>query len=242
MGYKISLADLYDPDAWRSSLAEMIATFLFVFIGAGSVVSTEIFLDHADSSRTGAKFLLIATSHGLAIAILVSAIGKISGGHINPAVTFAMALVKKMSISKAIMYIAAQLSGAILGALLLSSVIPEVLHKGLGTHSLAMYIDPSSGVVIETVLTFTLVFVIFTTAVSSRGLGNVAPFAIGVTVLIDHLVAIPLTGASMNPARTLGPAFATGSWDNHWVYWAGPLLGAGIAALIYTYIYERYES
>jgi aquaporin TIP len=242
MGYKLSLTDISSVESWRSSLAEFIATFLFVFIGAGSVVSISIFLDHADSSRTGAKFILIAMSHGLAIAVLVSATARISGGHINPAVTFSIMLAKKLSIMTGAMYITAQLFGAILGALLLKSVIPEALHNGLGTHGLAMYIDPTAGVVIEAVLTFALVFVIFTTAVDTKGLGNIAPFAIGITVLIDHLIAIPLTGASMNPARTLGPAFAMNAWNDHWVYWVGPLLGGGVASILYTYIFASKEN
>jgi len=100
------------------------------------------------------------------------------------------------------------------------------------------------GVLVEAVLTFVLVFTVFATAIDPRGMGNLAPLAIGLAVLVDHFVGVPLTGASMNPARSFGPALVADVWDNHWVYWVGPLAGGGIAALAYylTFMWGRDEA
>ncbi|MBF8267809.1 MAG: hypothetical protein HW388_1317, partial [Dehalococcoidia bacterium] len=164
---------------------------------------------------------------------------RISGGHINPAVTFAAVLTRKMGVTKGGMYVVGQLSGAIVGAFLLKAVIPDALEGGLGSHALGPGITAGAGLVVEMVLTFLLVFVVFATAMDPKGPGHLAPLAIGLAVLVDHLVGVPLTGASMNPARTLGPAWAAGAWADHWVYWVGPLAGGAIAALVYERVFLR---
>lgn len=233
----LALEDLSSREAWRASAAELIATFLFIFLGAGSVVSVGIFTRGGDA--TAGNLVVIALTHGLAIAILVAATAGISGGHINPAVTFSAMLTRKIGVAKGGMYVIAQLVGAVLGAFLLKAVIPDALEGGLGSHALGTDISAGAGLVIEIVLTFVLVFVIFATAIDPRGPSHLAPFAIGIAVLVDHFVGVPLTGASMNPARTLGPAWAAGAWADHWVYWVGPLAGGGIAALVYEYVFLR---
>ncbi len=223
---------------WRATLAEFIATLLFIFLGAGTVVVTGGILKEG---VTSARLVAIALAHGLAIALLVAATAKISGGHINPAVTFGALVTGKISLSKAIMYVVAQLVGAIVGALLLTGVIPAAAQGNLGAHGLGAGITPGGGFVAEIVLTFALVFVVFATAMDPKGLGHLAPAAIGLTVLVDHLVGVPITGASMNPARSFGPALVAGVWANHWIYWVGPLIGGALAAWVYEFLFLRRE-
>jgi glycerol uptake facilitator-like aquaporin len=137
------------------------------------------------------------------------------------------------------MYVFAQLAGAILGALLIKAIIPDALEGGLGSHALGAGISTGAGLTLEMVLTFILVFVVFATAMDPRGPSNLAPFAIGIAVVVIHFVGVPLTGASVNPARTLGSALVTGEWADHWIYWVGPLGGGAIAALTYEYVFLR---
>jgi len=222
--------------AWRATFAEFIATLLFVFLGAGTVVVTGGLIQEG---LTSARLVAIALAHGLAIALLVSATAKVSGGHINPAVTVGALITGKISLTKAIMYIVAQLLGALVGALLLTVVIPASAQGSLGAHGLGPNVTAGGGLLAEIVLTFALVFVVFATAIDPKGLGHLAPAAIGLTVLVDHLFGVPVTGASMNPARSFGPALIAGAWDNHWIFWVGPLLGGSLAALVYDNIFLR---
>ena len=239
---------------WRSVAAEFIATGLFVFLGTASVVAARAaFIETGliTKSPPVTFILAVALAHGLAIALLVAATAKISGGHINPAVSFAAALTGKIKVSTACLYIGAQLIGAVLGVLLLKGVIAGPMEFGLGAHGLNVF-NPETGLglldeqfgngagaglLVEAVLTFVLVFVIFATAMDPKGLTHLAPMAIGLAVLVDNLVGIPLTGASMNPARSFGPAVVANVWSDHWIYWLGPLIGAGVAALVYEFVF-----
>ena len=221
-------------EAWRSALAEFIATLLFVFLGAGSVVVTGG-LPNGDLDPS--RLVAIALAHGLAIALLAYATANISGGHINPAVTFAAWLTRKISSARALMYLAAQIGGAVIGALLLLATIPDASDTNMGAHALGPDVSITMGLLMEIILTFALVFVIFATAVDPGGMGNLAPLAIGLTVLVDHLIAVPITGASMNPARSFGPALVAGEWSYHWIYWVGPLIGGGGAGLLYQFAF-----
>lgn len=222
--------------AWRAAAAELIATLLFIFLGAGTVVATGGLIK---DSLTSARLVAIALAHGLAIALLVSATAKISGGHVNPAVTFGALITGKINLPKAIMYVIAQLLGAVIGAWLLALVMPAGAQGNLGAHGLGPGITVGGGLLAEIVLTFALVFVVFATAMDPKGLGHLAPLAIGFTILVDHLIGVPVTGAGMNPARSFGPALVAGAWENHWIYWIGPLIGGGIAALVYEFGFLR---
>jgi MIP family channel proteins len=209
---------------FRPALAEGIATFLFVFLGAGTVVVTGG-LAGEGATPSSARLLAIALAHGLAIALLVAAAGHISGGHINPAVTIGAWVAKKISLMQGIQYIVFQVVGGILAALLLAALLPTATlgDGGIGSHALGKGVAQWQGLLIEMVLTFVLVGVVFSTAMDPKGAATIAPLAIGLTVLVDHLIAVPLTGASMNPARTLGPALASGNWGTEWwIYWVGP--------------------
>ena len=234
----LAIQDIKTWDAWRAAAAELVATFIFVFIVTGAVVSSGIFLG-TDGVLTAGNLVAIALANGMTIAMLVASTARISGGHLNPAVTFSIVLTRKMGAAKGGMYVVAQLSGAILGAFLLKAIIPDAQEGVLGSHALGADISVGAGLATEMVLTFILVFVIFATAIDPRGPGSLAPLAIGMAVAVDLFVGVPLTGASMNPARTFGPALAAGEWADHWVYWVGPLAGGSIAALLYEYVFLR---
>ncbi|MBI4234504.1 MAG: MIP family channel protein [Chloroflexi bacterium] len=222
-------------DDLRAGLAEFLATLLFVFLGAGTVVVTGML---GTGDMTAARLLAIAIGHGLAIALLVAATAKISGGHINPAVTVAALVTGKIGVARGILYIIAQLVGAIVGALLLRFIVPGD-GGALGAHALGQGVGAGAGLAAEIILTFLLVWVVFATAIDPKGFGSLAPLAIGFAVLVDHLVGVPLTGASMNPARSFGPALVAGQWSNHWIYWVGPLVGGILAAVVYHWVYLR---
>ena len=229
------MSELTSRETMQAGLAELIATLLFVFVGAGSVVVTGTLT----GDLTPARLIAIALAHGLAIMLLVAATAGISGGHINPAVTFGAMLTRKISITKGVVYIAAQLLGAILGALLIAAVVPGAIDGNLGSHGLGAGVEVGAGLLAEIILTFILVFVVFATAMDPKGLAHLAPVAIGLAVLVDHIIGVPLTGASMNPARSLGPALVSGEWANHWVYWAGPLIGGALAAMLYHWVFIK---
>ena len=237
-------AEDFGPRTWRAVLAELIGTLLFVFVGAGSVVviTGVIGVSPGDDA---AALTAIALAHGLAIAVVVAGTAKISGGHVNPAVTFGAVITGRLKLTTGVLYVGAQLTGAVIGALLLEAAVVGDVEGNLGAHALNLgALDgEGGGVLVEAVLTFVLVFTVFATAIDPRGMGNLAPIAIGLAILIDHLVGVPLTGASMNPARSFGPALVADVWDNHWVYWVGPLAGGGIAALAYylTFMWGRDE-
>ena len=228
----------FGQKTWQAVFAELIATMLFVFVGAGSVV---VIGGVADSGG----LVAVALAHGLAIAVLVAAIGRISGGHINPAVTFGAVITGRMKLSTGVLYVVAQLAGAVIGALLLEAALVGAIEGNLGAHALNLdALDgKGAGVLVEAVLTFMLVFAVFATAMDPRGMASLAPMAIGFAVLVDHMVGVPLTGASMNPARSFGPALVAGAWSDHWVYWLGPLIGGGLAAFVYyfTFMWGREE-
>ncbi len=218
-------------DNFKAYLAELISTFALCFIGAGAIVT--------DSFTSGGVGLLgIALAHGLVLSIMVNATGHISGGHVNPAVTFGFMLTKRIAIGKGIGYIVSQLLGGMLAGLALRAIFsPNVWSAThLGTPALNPGVPFLNGIFIEAILTFFLVFTVFATAVDTRAPKNVYGFAIGLVLVFDILMGGPLTGASMNPARTFGPAAAAGYFENHLVYWIGPLLGGAIAALVYHHV------
>jgi MIP family channel proteins len=242
-------AEDLDERTWRAVFAEFLATLLFVFLGAGAVVAVggvlPIGLEEPSPDVSAVlgvgQLVAIALAHGLAIAVLVAATAKLSGGHINPAVTFAAVITGRMKAGPGVLYVAAQLVGAVVGALLLDVVLAPGAEgsTNLGAHALndSALSSDIAGLIVEIILTFVLVFTVFAVAVDPRGPANLAPIAIGLAVLIDHFVGVPLTGASMNPARSFGPALVANSWDDHWVYWIGPLSGGALAGLLYYFLY-----
>ena len=233
----------------RAALAEFIATMLFLFVGCGAIVGVTGVLgpgsgNPALSPTTDpAALVVVAFAFGLGIATLVGGTAAISGGHLNPAVTFAAVMTGRTKPAVGVVYVAAQLLGAIVGVFLLDILVIDTVTdpSNLGATSINSAALESTGaaVVVEAILTFVLVFTVFATAIDKRGLGHVAPLAIGLAVFIDHFVGVPLTGASMNPARSFGPALVANEWDDQWVYWVGPLIGAAIAGLVYYFVYLK---
>ncbi len=213
---------------WTRSLAEFIATFLFVLLAVGSVGAAL----PLGGPTTPGFLLVVGLGQGVAIMIGVIAFGRISGAHMNPAVTIATVITRDTSLVRGLMYVAAQLAGAVLAIAVLDGVAFEL--DDLGLHQLAPYISKADGLVIEIVLTFFLVLVVFATAVDRCANAALAPFAIGGVVALGGFVALVLTGASMNPARSFGPAAFFGNFTDHWVYWAGPIIGGVMAALVYA--------
>jgi MIP family channel proteins len=220
-------------------VAEFIGTFALIFFGAGSICADQFL--HS-TGQGGLGLLGIALAHGLAIGLMVTAIGHISGGHLNPAVTIGFWVTKRLSTFDAILYWIAQLAGAVAAAYLLRTIVPLETWRNaaLGTPELAHDFTRPYAMVLEAVMTFFLVFVVFATAVDERGAFNkIAGFAIGLTVTMDSLMGGPLTGAAMNPARAFGPALAANHWANHGVYWVGPLAGGFLAGLLYDSLYLK---
>ncbi len=220
-------------------VAEFIGTFALVFLAAGSICADQ-YLKAAGQSGLG--LLGIAIAHGLAFGIMVTAVGHISGGHLNPAVTIGFWVTRKLGTLDSLLYWIAQVAGAVAAAYLLRTVVPDDTWRAvaLGTPDLARDFTRTSGMILEAVMTFFLVFVVFATAVDERGTFNkIAGFAIGLTVTMDILAGGPLTGAAMNPARTFGPALAAHHWTNHGVYWVGPLIGGVVAGFLYDSLFLR---
>jgi len=228
--------DLTSIDAWRDALAEFFATGLFIFVGAGAVVASGI---ASGGDLDAGRLVAIALGHGLAIAVLVYATGHISGGHLNPAVTLAAVVSRKIGVTKGAMYVVGQLGGSVLASLLLVYVVPDVSEGNLGAHGLGAGVSVGMGFTLELVLTFLLVFVVFSAAMDKRGPGVLGPLAVGLAVLVIYLVAVPLTGAGVNPARSLGPAVASGFWTDHWIYWLAPLAGGVLAAGVYQALFAQ---
>ena len=214
----------------RPLAAEFVGTLLFVFLGAGSVVASGA----TGPSAASIGAVGVALAHGVALAILVSATLNISGGHLNPAVTVAIWIANRIDGRRAVLYIAAQLVGALLGAALLKGTFPRmpVTVALAGTPQLAGTITFMQGVWIEAILTFFLVSAVFGTAVSPDA-PQMGGWGIGLAVLVGALVAGNLTGAAMNPARAFGPAVVSRSLNGHAVYWIGPLLGAALAGALW---------
>lgn len=223
---------MFNAATGRSLIGEFIGTFALIFIGAGSIVTNQL-------TKGAVGLPGIAAAHALVLAIMISAIGHISGAHFNPAVTFGVWIARRISTALAALYIVTQLIGATLGALLLLAIFPRSVWQPvqLGTPSLGNGTSFGTGVLLEAILTFFLVFTVFGTAIDARGpFKAIAGFGIGLVLGFDILMGGPLTGASMNPARTFGPALVSGYWQNDLVYWIGPLIGAVIAAGIYGYL------
>src|ERR1700739_2227513 len=218
-------------------VAEFLGTFALIFFGAGSICA-----DPYLRSSGGLGLLGIALAPRLAIGIMVSALGHVSGGHYNPAITIGIWVTKRINTIEALLYWAAQLLGGTVAAFVLRAVIPDDTWRAvaLGAPELARDFPVWAGMSLEAVATFFLVLVVFATAVDEKGaFKSIAGFGIGLTISLGILVAGPFTGAALNPARAFGPALAAGHWLNWGIYWVGPLGGGFIAGLLYDSLFLR---
>lgn len=231
------LAELKSWDLWRAVLAEGISTMLFVLIGTMSAMD----LDQTDQGDKNAKFVRIAFAFGLMIAVCIQMIGHVSGGHMNPAVSIAMLVSGKISPFRAFFYCLAQSVGGVLGSLILKGFTPDRLHSNLGLTEINEELNVWQGLVCEIMFTFILVMSIMGCTDSNRPFFGSPALGIGLTVAVVHLAAIPFTGASMNPARSLSSALVSNVFNDHWVYWVGPVCGGVIASIVYKYIFNPYK-
>ena len=214
------------PTLIRRASAEGIAAFALVFAGCGAIVTDAVY----DGALGAVGVSLV---FGLIIMAMVYATGHLSGAHINPAVTVAFTLTRHFPAREAVVYIAAQLAGATAGALLLLAIWPD---QPADLGATVPTVGAGSALVYEMVLTAFLMFVIMAVATDARAVGAAAAIAIGGTVGLDALFGGPVTGASMNPARSFGPALAAGEWTDFWLYVIGPLAGAAVGALAYQLV------
>jgi aquaporin TIP len=223
-----------EGDVLRRAVAELVGTFALVFVGAGAIMTAA---GPADQS----PLLPAALASGLVIAVFASAVGHISGAHFNPAVTFAFLVTRRMAPALAGVYWLSQFAGAVAGALLLRWLYPAELRDALALGAPFLEgVSASQGFAIEAILTFFLVWVIFACATDPRGtFKSIAGLAIGFTISLDILMGGPLTGAAMNPARAFGPELVQNFWDDAWIYYTAPLVGGGLAALLYDFLYLR---
>nr|AFK39772.1 unknown [Medicago truncatula] len=214
------------PDCIQALIVEFIATFLFVFAGVGSAMTADKL---SGDALVGLFFVAIA--HALVVAVMISA-AHISGGHLNPAVTLGLLAGGHITIVRSILYWIDQLIASAAACYLL-----HYLSGGLTTpaHTLASGVGYTQGVVWEIVLTFSLLFTVYATMVDPKkgALAGLGPTLVGFVVGANILAGGAFSAASMNPARSFGPALVSGNWTDHWVYWVGPLIGGGLAGFIY---------
>ena len=229
------LTSLVNPRNW---FAEAIATYALVFFGPLSIILSVVAFGDGLSIES---IIMISLGHGAVVGLMVYAFGHISGAHINPAVTIPMMITKKISVQDGIGYIIFQLIGAVVAAFSLKAILPEIGAKvNFGTQggpSELLNSSIASGIAVEIILTFFLVTVIFLTAVHKKAAAGIHGISIGGMVFLLHIVGVPLTGASMNPARTFGPAVVSGFWELHWIYWLAPIVGGIIAGVIMNYVF-----
>lgn len=218
-------------DSLRHFVSEFIGTFALVFVGGAAIMVVS-------QSNSASGLLQIALAHGLVLAVFISALMRISG-HFNPAVTFGFLVARRIDPMMAGLYLVAQLLGAVLAAYLLKATFPAEVFAATrgGGQAISLDVTATQAWILEAVATFFLTFVVFGTAVDAKGPNVIAGFAIGLVVTLDILAIGPLTGASMNPARSFGPALVTGIYEGQFVYWTAPIIGSMAAALLYETLY-----
>jgi len=219
-------------DSWRHFVAEFVGTFALVFVGGAAIMI-------AVQTQAPNALLDVAVAHGLILAIMVTATMRISG-HLNPAVTLGFLAARRIEPVMAVVYVIAQLLGAALAAYALKAIFPAALAQTtrLGGQSVSLDLSTGQAIFAEAIATFFLTFAVFGTAVDPKA-PKVGGFAIGLVVTADILAIGPLTGASMNPARSFGPAVVSGVLEGQMIYWIGPIIGSVIAAVLYDQLFLR---
>ncbi|HEY8704282.1 MAG TPA: MIP family channel protein [Gaiellaceae bacterium] len=215
---------LAGPALARALVAELIGTFALVFAGAGAIM--------VDARTHALGHIGVSIAFGLAIMVMIYAVGHISGAHFNPAVSFAFALTRHFPWPRAAAYWLAQAAGALIAAAILRASLGNLEHVGATLPAGSQ----AQALLWETVLTFFLMFVIMSVATDTRAVGEAAAIAIGGTVGLDAMFGGPISGASMNPARSLGPALVGGDLHALWLYVVAPLAGAALGALAYQFV------
>jgi len=229
-----SIGDSFSVESLKSYLAEFIATLLFVFAGVGSAIAFNKVT--SDAALDPAGLVAVAVAHAFALFVAVSIAANISGGHVNPAVTLGLAIGGNITLLTGLFYWIAQCLGSVIACFLLKYV---TAGQAVPIHGVAAGMGALEGVVMEIIITFALVYTVYATAADPKKgtLGTIAPIAIGFIVGANILAAGPFSGGSMNPARSFGPAVASGDFSGNWIYWVGPLIGGGLAGLVYGDIF-----
>lgn len=220
-------SEICGVDCIQALIVEFISTFLFVFAGVGAAMAS----DKLNGNALVGLFF-VAVAHAFVVAVMISAGFRISGGHLNPAVTIGLCAGGHITVVRSVFYWIDQLLASVAACALLNYVT-----GGLTTpiHSLASGVSFGQGIVMEIILTFSLLFTVYATIVDPKkgNLEGLGPLLTGLVVGANIMAGGPFSGASMNPARSFGPAFVSGDWTDHWVYWIGPLIGGGLAGFIY---------
>ncbi|XAR69155.1 hypothetical protein NMG60_11000641 [Bertholletia excelsa] len=229
-------SEITHPNAIKAALAEFISTLIFVFAGTGTAMSVSKMI----FNNTPQSLIAVALAYGFALFVAVSISANISGGHVNPAVTVGACLGGHITVLRGILFVIGQLLGSVVACLLLLFVTD-------GTAPVAPSVSEESvwtAFVFEIVMTFGLVYTVFATALDPKKgeLGTIAPIAIGLIVAANILAGGSFEGAAMNPAVAFGPAVVSGSWANHWIYWAGPLIGGALAAIVYELFFMSHNT
>lgn len=219
----------------KKYFAEFLGVFVLVFVGAGSILADAQLATVRVTDSFGP--LGIAIAHGLALAAAMAAVMHISGGHVNPAISIAFWVARRLSLKDLVGYVVFQLLGAIVAAFLLKAIIPAEVFKFEGGGIPDLTLAVPQGAALEAILTFFLVLVFWGVAVDRRGPASLAPFAIGLVLTFDLLIGGPFSGAAVNPARWLGPAVAARNFGNALVWTVGPILGALLASLLYETLF-----
>ena len=215
-----------DEDPFRRGLAEFVGAFTLIFIGGGAGIVSN------------SDIVAIALANGLAIGIMVTNLGHISGGHFNPAITLGFVVTRRIKLTLAAVYWFSQLLGAVCAAFLLRYLFTKLFVGHFAAP--VPHVSDGKAVLLEAIMTFFLVWAVWATAVDPRGAFKaIAGLAIGLTISIDVFVGGPVTGAAMNPARAFGPELAGNVWTGWWIYWIGPIAGGLVASLVYEYLYLR---
>lgn len=235
MKIDIGVKELTKINFWRAVAAEFLGCLFFL------LAVTLVALQWGPISIP-ANNVEIGIGIGLSITSLAQALGHVSGGHLNPAVSLGMILVGRVSVLRGIFYIIAQVVGGVVGAALTSATVPYEIRKAvnLGCTLLAPGVKPEQGFALELLFTFSLVFFVFSITDPKKG-GKIDGYGvtlgIGINILVAHVCLIPITGCGINPARSFGPAVVMNEWKDHWVYWIGPIVGAILASIIYPLIF-----
>ncbi|XP_070533272.1 aquaporin-like [Ptychodera flava] len=214
---------------WRSVIAECLCTFFFMIIVCAS---------HLEWNGARMSVVEISLTLGLAVITLIQCFEHISGAHMNPAVSAGMLFARKIGIVRAIFYIAAQCLGAITGTAVMTGFAPKGIRGNLGMSYLSELVSPLGGFGVEFLITFILAFTVLASTDPNRKILGTSALPVGAAYAMNTLWAYNFTGASMNPARTLGPFLVLNTWEDHWIYWAGPFAGGCIAAVVYVYIFD----